>query len=310
MPTEPIFSYAAAPQPVKPRAKYRNIGDEAGLTLMSDPRVRRGLTLNSAKATTPIPGRGASNPAHTSRTAKIGDSAMSDRAEMPQNQPTYSFEVAGFVGSEFDLDRYLVAPADAQSSSNQNESCQTDEFVPLPPPAEYVPRKTGVDIYTQVEDQLELFDFDKEVQPMVDVVVKKTIEQALFELNSEDELKTLLSEIDKFNVEREAEARWILLKEKETIEDNKLKEKERHERQQLLEIEGEVRRTVGAAAAMRQLLPAVVDDVMHDLYKKGIWKDEDRETACDAVLPVVTAAAQNKADLYAAAFDMVEGLSI
>ena len=125
MPTEPIFSYAAAPQPVKPRAKYRNVGDEAGLTLMSDPRVRRGLTLNSGKGTTPVPGRGgAASTMDSSRTAKIGGTHVKDRTDITQSQPTYSFEVAGFVGSEFDLDRYLVAPKDVQSNSNQNDFSQ------------------------------------------------------------------------------------------------------------------------------------------------------------------------------------------
>ena len=306
MPTEPMFSYSAAPQPVKPRNKYRNVGEEAGLTLMSDPRVRRGITLGSAKGAGPghsTSGLAAppSKPKKTSARAPTGASS-----HPAPGQPMYSFEVAGFAGSEFNLDQYLVANEEVKQS-NQNESSQTDEFVPLPPPAEYVPRKTGVDICTQVENQQELFSFDAEVRPMVDVIVKKTLEQALFELSSEDELKTLQSEIDKFNVEKEAESRWIYLKERETIEDNKLKEKERADRLKLLQVEEGVRRTVGASAAMRQLLPALFSAVADDLFQSGIWKDEAEEEAAVTVLPSLAAAAGSRTERYAAAVDMVEG---
>ncbi len=37
-----------------------------------------------------------------------------------------------------------------------------------------MPKKTGVDVNTQVEDW-ELFAFDKEVLPIVDVIVTKTL---------------------------------------------------------------------------------------------------------------------------------------
>ena len=30
--------------------------------------------------------------------------------------------------------------------------CQTDDFIPKPPSPKYVPKKTGIDAYTQVED--------------------------------------------------------------------------------------------------------------------------------------------------------------
>lgn len=306
MPTEPIFSYAAAPHPVKPRNKFRSIGDEAGLTLMSDPRVRRGLTLKSTAQGAAARGEGASvSPQSPARSTGARHAAQADRHAGP-SQPTYSFEVAGFSGSEFNLDQYLVA-SDELKNNNQNESCQTDEFVPLPPPAAYVPRKTGVDTYSQVEHQHELFDFNSEVKPVVDVIVKKTIEQALFELSSEEELKTLQSEINKFNIERETEARWIHLKEQETIEDNKFKERERSGRVRLLAEECAVRRRVAAAEAMRQLIPGLLDAAARDLLREKVWKDEGKELASAAVVPLIVASAGHAAELYAAAAGMVEG---
>jgi len=53
--------------------------------------------------------------------------------------------------------------------------CQTDEFQPLPPIRPYVPKKTGIDAETQIFDY-DLFDFDREVRPILNVVTTKTLE--------------------------------------------------------------------------------------------------------------------------------------
>ena len=57
---------------------------------------------------------------------------------------------------------------------------QTDEFLPEVPPEHYRPQKTGVDVSTQVEDG-ELFNFEYEVEPILDVLISKTLEQSTME---------------------------------------------------------------------------------------------------------------------------------
>lgn len=54
----------------------------------------------------------------------------------------------------------------------------------------YVPKKTGIDAATQVEDY-ELFDFDREVTPILDVICTKTLEQASLEIEQEEEFKAM-----------------------------------------------------------------------------------------------------------------------
>jgi hypothetical protein len=49
-------------------------------------------------------------------------------------------------------------------------------FTDKPPSPSYIPKKTGIDAATQVEDY-ELFNFDKEVAPILDVIVSKTLEE-------------------------------------------------------------------------------------------------------------------------------------
>jgi radial spoke head protein 3 len=64
---------------------------------------------------------------------------------------------------------------------------QTDEFLPRPPTPPYIPKKTGVNKMTQIEDY-DLFDYDREVQPILNVLLTKTVEQALLEVEEETEL--------------------------------------------------------------------------------------------------------------------------
>jgi len=68
--------------------------------------------------------------------------------------------------------------------------------LPKPPTPPYIPKKTGIDKITQIEDY-DLFDYDREVQPILNVLLTKTVEQAILEVEEETEL----DEIRKFKNE-------------------------------------------------------------------------------------------------------------
>ena len=59
-----------------------------------------------------------------------------------------------------------------------------------------MPKKTGIDKITQIGDY-DLFDFDREVQPILNVLLTKSTEQAILEVEEETELQ----EIRKFKQE-------------------------------------------------------------------------------------------------------------
>ena len=73
---------------------------------------------------------------------------------------------------------------------------QTVEFLPKPPSPKYVPKKTGIDKVTQIGDY-DLFEYDREVQPILNVLLNKSVEQAILEVEEETELQ----EIRKFKQE-------------------------------------------------------------------------------------------------------------
>ena len=64
------------------------------------------------------------------------------------------------------------------------------EILEYKPEVLYVPKKTGIDAFTQVEND-ELFNFDREVEPIVKVLVTKTLEQAMLELEEDIELENM-----------------------------------------------------------------------------------------------------------------------
>ena len=65
-----------------------------------------------------------------------------------------------------------------------------------PPSPKYIPKKTGIDKITQIGDY-DLFDFDREVQPILNVLLSKTVEQAILEVEEDTEL----DEIRKFKAD-------------------------------------------------------------------------------------------------------------
>lgn len=67
-----------------------------------------------------------------------------------------------------------------------------------------VPTKFGVDVVTQVEDN-ELFDFDNEVEPILEVLCGKTVEQARMEVLEEEELRVMKEQQKHFEEVRNAE---------------------------------------------------------------------------------------------------------
>uniref|UniRef100_A0A3P8VLX4 Radial spoke head 3 n=1 Tax=Cynoglossus semilaevis TaxID=244447 RepID=A0A3P8VLX4_CYNSE len=67
----------------------------------------------------------------------------------------------------------------------EGTGCQTDTLPFVPPIV--IPPKTGRDAATQLEER-DLIVFDRDVRPVVEILVGKTIEQSLLEVMEEEEL--------------------------------------------------------------------------------------------------------------------------
>merc|ERR1719201_2015696 len=81
---------------------------------------------------------------------------------------------------------------------------QTDFLLDRPPSPLFMPAKIGVDIDTQIEEG-DLFDFDVEVEPVLEVLVGKTLEQSMMEVLEEEELESLRRHQEEFEKKRNTE---------------------------------------------------------------------------------------------------------
>lgn len=94
-------------------------------------------------------------------------------------------------------------------------------FLQRPPTPPYVPAKCGVDVSTDIAEG-DLFDFDTEVQPILEVMVGRTLEQAMLEVMHEEELADLKEQQQRLLARKEkeeAEIRRLELEEKRLLEE-------------------------------------------------------------------------------------------
>ena len=198
--------FEAAPRVVESRSKFREEDDEERLALniMYDKRVFRGNThnmTNLAKNMTPA----------QQEELRVKEEREKKKVEMIKRQliefkkkknkgeeTLYDLRPGPPARIEVDLTYFLTEQGKDFPPEAKNVVAQTDTFLPKPPTPKYVPKKTGIDAETQVEDY-DLFYYDDAVVPILNVVVDKTLEQALLEVEEESEIKTL----DKFKKECE-----------------------------------------------------------------------------------------------------------
>jgi hypothetical protein len=322
MPLESTFSYSNAPHAIMPRKKYRE--EDAGFTLMSDPRVVRGSVSRSAKT----PGGNNNNKSSSMNPAKNKSRGYNTTSndltaqegvieEGRSHRPTYVYQVENLVRPEIDLTHYLVQREDDTTTNGTTggkrppkvAETQTDKFQERPDTPEYVPRKTGVDVCTQVDNVSDLFIFDLEVAPMLAVICGKTLEQAMFEIEREGELVNLQTECDRFEGERVVEQQWRECREQETLADSCTKELALKGFHSQMDRQREVRTKVAGMQAMSQMLPAVLDNIMDDLFSSGDWVDpvEDEVNKEGGFLDSVYLAARQQLEMFTQAQALVDG---
>ena len=265
MPTEATFSYSSVPQPLRPRKKYRNEEEEASFTLMSDPRVIRGNTYSMARSIATI------NKTRTAESTDKSGEKIKHVNKSNKSRPTYIHDVSPFVAPGIDLSIYLEDVTTLRPTVSSVEA-QVDQFKELPPVKPYVPRKTGIDRETQVDSCVDLFDFDGEVAPMLEILVRKTIEQALFEVNSEQQLEELERERLAFEKQREIEQEWVREQEREYEREMVIKGQHLAMHKKILTDQKQTKRKIAGTQVAKQILPSLIDEVAQELFDEGVWQ--------------------------------------
>ena len=148
---------------------------------------------------------------------------------------------------------------------------QTDPFQDRPESPVFIPSKTGIDTGVQVEE--DLFDFDFEVAPILEVIVGKTLEQSMLEVLEEEEMEALRQQKKEFAQKRNAELAET--QRLEAAEKRRFEEKERRKEQerQRLQREQECRRKLASRQFANQYLENLDLHVFTTLQEEGFFYD-------------------------------------
>jgi len=161
---------------------------------------------------------------------------------------------------------------------------QTDPLLDRPATPKFVPIKSGLDVETQIYPG-ELFDFDAEVEPILEVLVGKILDQGLMEVMEEEELANLQQHQLEFERKRNAELAEV--QRMEEAERRKLEEKERRmeqERQRLF-AEEKAKEKVAARGFAQNYLANLTTNVFNKLTAKGYFYDTTVREIETAFLP-------------------------
>jgi len=258
------FGYKAGARPIEQASRYRNDphGPFGPCLIQVDPRVCRGLT----QAKHPV-----APPKEVTQTRVRSGKGRSAAASLAAMMAKSLSQRDGRLDRDSQTEPYLqeaeVKPVLVTGTA------QTDAFLDRPdPPIPFDYRQSDyVDEETQVED---LWDFDFEVKPIVDLLVCKALEVAFLEVHEEAELEVLREYKAAFLAERDAEI--ADLQRLEEAERRKQAEKERRAAQSAAEAaarEDLVQRIAAASFAEHVASNAMMAAITL-LERSGFFYDE------------------------------------
>lgn len=268
------YTFASQPRAVPQRKKYRDpVGGAADAqgpsqygNIMYDRRIVRGNTY----AQHTLPAHAQPDPIEIQRQQENRRRAIARKRAKEQLRPRSPEPVEGRKHIDVQTELYLEELSDRVEEADVE--IQTDAFLDRPPSPMFVPAKTGKDIDTQILEG-DLFDFDIEVKPILEVLVGKTVEQSLLEVMEEEELANLRAQQRAFEELRNAE--FVEQQRLEEQERRHREEKERRMRQQreVLRKEKETAEKIAARAFAQSYLADLVPTVFGTLSDNGYFYD-------------------------------------
>ncbi|CAK8694853.1 radial spoke head protein 3 homolog [Clavelina lepadiformis] len=279
------YTFQSKPRAVQGRAKYRfqldeNEGPIPYGNIMYDRRIVRGNTY--AQNTLPVSAQ--PDPIEIQRQQEIRRRAIAKKRAKEQLRTRSPDAVEGRKHIEVQTELYLEELSDRIEEADVDT--QTDSFLDRPPSPMFVPAKTGKDVATQILEG-DLFDFNLEVKPILEVLVGKTLEQSLLEVLEEEELSNLRQQQREFEELRNAEL--VEMQRLEEQERRHKEEKERRMKQQreVLKKEKETAEKIAARAFAQSYLADLVPSVFSTLRDNGYFYDPVERDVEQGFIPYI-----------------------
>ncbi|KAL6485848.1 hypothetical protein MHYP_G00052400 [Metynnis hypsauchen] len=285
------YTFSSRPRPVPARIKYKykehsvsqNEGQGIYGNIMYDRRVVRGNTY----AQHALPGP---DLVEIQRQQEARKRAIAKSRAKEQFHSRTPDALEGRKHTDMQTELYLEELSDL--TEDTSVGCQTDAFLDKPITPLFIPAKSGKDVATQIEKS-ELFDFDVEVQPVLEVLVGKITEQALLEVLEEEELAALRTQQRVFQELHDAE-----MVEVERLEEQ---ERRRHEEKDcrikqkrvVLEKERETAEKIAARVFAQHYLADLLPSVYTTLKDHGYFSDLVQRDIETGFLPWLLAEVNN-----------------
>lgn len=272
---------------------------------MHDPRVVRGNTYaakvmtNSLKREQEVRKRAEPN----KNTRGFGRS-VDNRNDSTERLPTPP-PVDGRAHMDIQTDDFLEELTDRPIE--MDAETQTLAFMDRPPDPLFIVAKTGYDVETQIVAG-DLFNFDLEVQPILEVLVGKTLHVAMLELMQEEELDAIRTQQEEFEDVRNVELAEAQRLEADARRKTQEKEKRIAQETKRLVDRKELEEKIAARAFSQQYLSSLHVGVFDTLTEQGFFYDPVKKEVEETFLPELLNSIGNRADGYASAQQMAEEL--
>ena len=289
---EGSYEYSAQPHaaPNKSRTKYRDENDNApaeASNLMSDPRVVRGSTY-SAKVVT---NAGKIDMAKKNKTLPRRQGSGMRRSSTP---PPVGGRNHMVMQTDDVLEELTDKPIELAAET------QTPAMADRPPSPLFVKARIGHDATTQIIHG-DLFNFDLEVEPLLEVLVGKNMHTAMLELMQEEELAAIRMQQEEFEGIRNIELAEVQRLEAEMKRRAGEKEKRIAQEKKRLASKRALEEKIAARSFSSSYLGSLHTNVFDMLMRDGFFYDPVRKEVEDVFMASVVGEVKRRADAYKAA---------
>ena len=136
----------------------------------------------------------------------------------------------------------------------------------------FLPQKLGKDVGTQILDN-DLFDFDRDVQPLLTIVVGKTLEQSLLELEQEEEIENLRAAKLMYSKRKNEDSKRIKNLEDREIQKKYNNDSKKEHRKELRERRKKTQKELISRTISKVYLRDIVKNSYNDLVHRGQFRD-------------------------------------
>ena len=136
----------------------------------------------------------------------------------------------------------------------------------------FLPQKLGKDVGTQIMDN-DLFDFDRDVQPLLTVIVGKTLEQSLLELEQEEEIENLREAKLMYSKKKNDDSKRIKNLEDKEIQKKYNNDAKKEHRKQLRDRRKKTQKELLSRVISKTYLRDLVKNSYNDLIYRGHFRD-------------------------------------